>query len=261
MKLTELDIKTVSPHRLDDLMSFDPLLITSLIVLSSGAVGVLSLVPMKEEVSDEIIVTLPDMEWESYNEDDMRPKTYRIFGINIYDEDFYSIDAIGFNSRVLDVARIVKERMKRDGIKDAFFPAFLRNEGAFQPWGAITSFFEGIDGDMPRSIRGGNARAINDEYLIFAQGKELAKSKISSLKGIRWDYETIAGFPAEIVFISRVNELNVYITLINGDVYSFNTVSYCLFKKSKNIRAWVGQTKCGVVFFRDRELVIRNPNI
>lgn len=244
----KLDIKTVAPNKLDDLLNFDPLSIVSLMVLPSGAVIVVSLTPM--EVNKEVVIMLPDMENDAY------PNIYRIFGINIC-SGYRSIDSIGFNDKVSATAKVIGERMKRDGITNALFPAFLKNEGASQPWGAATSFFEGIDGDMPRFLRGGHARVIDGEYLIFAYGKELMRSKISSFKKKNWDFIPIADFPADITFIGRPNGLVVPITLSNGDVYKLNIISFLDEKVEKNVRAWVGKTKHGMAFFRGKELVLR----
>ena len=243
----KLDIKTVAPNRLDDLMSFDPLSIVSLMMLPSGAVVVVSLTSMK--VNKEVIIMLPDME-------DVYPKVFRIFGINVCN-DYYSIDSIGFNDSVSAIGKIIRERMRIDGITSALFPAFLKNEGASQPWGAATSFFEGIDGDMPKFLRGGHARVIDGGYIIFAYGKELMRSKVSSFKKKNWDFVPIADFPADITFIGRPNGLVVPITLSNGDVHRLNTVSFIDEKVEKNVRAWVGKTKHGTAFFRGKELVLR----
>lgn len=249
-----MDIKTVAPDKLEDLSSFNPLSIISLMVFPSGAVGVISHA-VNKEVEKEMIIRLPDMEVDEY------PKnTYRIFGINIHDH-FSSTDAIGFNDKVLAVVRAIKKRMKRDGITNAFFPAFLKNEGVMQPWGAITSFFES-EGDVSRFLRGGCVRIINkknEKHLVFAHGKELMKSKISSFYGRSWDFVSIAELPGEIAFIGRYDELKsiIPITLSNGDVYIYDFFVKTFEKIESNIRAWVGETNIGTAFFRKKELVLR----
>ena len=249
----ELDIKTVAPDRLEDLSDFDPSMIISLMVIQSGAVVVISLPQQFEAVHNrDSVIPLPDMEVDEY------PKNiYRILGINIY-EDFYCIDAIGFNDRVSKVANILKKRMVSDGIRDAFFPAFLKNDKSNQPWGATTSYFEGTEGDMPRFLRGGYARIINNENLIFAYGKELMRSKISSFRKKNWNFIPIAEFSSEITFMGRPNRLTaiIPITLASGDVYEFNLTMSSKRKVGNNIRAWIGRTNVGIVFFRSNDLVV-----
>ena len=247
----DAEIRTVAPDRLEDLFCFDPLLIVSLIVLSSGAVMVVSIPSsLNIEKYEDVIINLPDVEADISN-------AYRILGINNI-HGLRSIDAIGFNDKVSIVARIIREKMNHDGITNAFFPAFLKNSEAFQPWGAATSFFEGTDGDMPRFLRGGYARMVDDEHIIFAHRKELMRSKISSFKKKIWDFVPIADFPSEIVFMGRPSGLVVPITLLNGDVYAFNTVSFIDIKIANNVKAYVGKTKYGLAFFHGGKLVLRS---